>query len=457
MHKSVKKTDAYIASPSQAGVLGKHPRIQIHCNEINSTPHGRSSMKKPKITFYLAGIAAISFSAILFIFIYYIISWIDNRLSYENRFATLVLTEKLGHYSEDLARAAIIYAATADPRFKEKYRNILDSENALTDLQQFRYQKLYWNLFPIPIAANGPLNPHEPVLEMSKYIGFSPDESAQLEIIKKITGKMTQVELAAMEEVEHGGGSQESSLKALNMLSHAAYLEGKDEILNLIDETQRMVNERTRSALEKNARQTKGCFFMLIAAVIAFAGSAGALFWLEKCRSSKFEKSSYHDPLTGLANRAYLDLYLQLVTSRAESKEEVVALAFLDLNGFKAINDIFGHARGDELLSSVASSLLAHVREKDLVARYGGDEFVVVFVAPATHRKQTLARLKKALHFAFKQLAKDIQNIKIGAAVGISVFPYPATSLAMLLRTADQAMYAGKGIDSLLAMQEYKP
>ena len=74
---------------------------------------------------------------------------------------------------------------------------------------------------------------------------------------------------------------------------------------------------------------------MLIAAVIAFAGSAGALFWLEKCRSSKFEKSSYHDPLTGLANRAYLDLYLELVTSRAESKEEVVALAFLDLNGFK--------------------------------------------------------------------------------------------------------------------------
>jgi diguanylate cyclase (GGDEF)-like protein len=155
-----------------------------------------------------------------------------------------------------------------------------------------------------------------------------------------------------------------------------------------------------------------------------------------------------------LANRAYLDLYLKLVTSKAKTDGEVVVLAFLDLNGFKGINDIFGHAQGDFVLKSVAKCLLAHIREKDLVSRYGGDEFVVIFVAPAAHREQTLTRMKKVLHSAFKQLATDIEKIKVGAAVGISVYPRPATSITMLLRTADQAMYAAKGTDNLLTVRE---
>ena len=148
-------------------------------------------------------------------------------------------------------------------------------------------------------------------------------------------------------------------------------------------------------------------------------------------------------------------MYLKLVTSKANANEEIVALAFVDLNGFKAINDNFGHAEGDAVLKSVASSLLAHIRENDLVARYGGDEFVIVFVAPATHREQTLSRMKKALRTSFKQLGNDKQKTKVGAAVGISVYPYPSTSITMLLRHADEAMYEVKGIDTPLAVREY--
>jgi diguanylate cyclase (GGDEF)-like protein len=290
---------------------------------------------------------------------------------------------------------------------------------------------------------------------MRKQLGFSPEESAKLELASNMTREMIQIELAAMEAVERGGGSKESSLQALYMLTDEAYLATKTQIINLIDETQSMVHKRTRLAMEKTLRQTEGFFLLLLSAVVAFAASASALFWLEKRRSSKLEKSSYHDPLTKLANRAYLDLYLKLVTSKAKTDGEVVVLAFLDLNGFKGINDIFGHAQGDFVLKIVAKGLLAHVREKDLIARYGGDEFVVVFVAPAAHREQTLTRMKKALHSAFKQLATDIQNIKVGAAVGISVYPRPATSITMLLRTADQAMYAAKGTDNLLTVREY--
>jgi diguanylate cyclase (GGDEF)-like protein len=411
-------------------------------------------MEKPKIAFSLAGVAAISFIVILLVFCFYIVTWFNKKLIYEQRFASVLFIEEFRQSSEDLSRAAIAYASTADLRFKEKYRNILDIRDGIIAPRNFEYQELYWNLAPsVSVLKNG-LKTHRPLIDMGKQLGFSPEESAKLELASNMTREMIQIELAAMEAVERGGGSKESSLQALYMLTDEAYLATKTQIINLIDETQTMVNKRTRLAMEKTLRQTEGFFLLLLSAVVAFAASASALFWLEKRRSTKLEKSSYHDPLTKLANRAYLDLYLKLVTSKAKTDGEVVVLAFLDLNGFKGINDIFGHAQGDFVLKSVAKCLLAHVREKDLVARYGGDEFVVVFVAPAAHREQTLTRMKKALHAAFKQLATDIENIKVGAAVGISVYPRPASSITMLLRTADQAMYAAKGTDNLLTVSE---
>ena len=411
-------------------------------------------MKKPKIAFWLAGVAAISFAVILLVLIFYVVTWFNKKLIYEKRFASVLFIEEVRQTSEDLSRAAIAYAATGNSRFKEKYRNILDIRDGITAPRNFDNEELYSHWAPLVNTLEDGLKTHRPLMEMTKQLGFSPEESAKLELASNLTRDMMRIERAAMEEVERSGGSKESALQALYMLTDQAYLASKDQIINLIDETQAMVNKRTRLAVEKTLRQTEGFFLLLLSAVVAFAASASALFWLEKRRFTKLEKSSYHDPLTKLANRAYLDLYLKLVTSKAKADAEIVVLSFVDLNGFKGINDIFGHAQGDMVLKSVAKCLLAHVRENDLVARYGGDEFVVVFVAPVAHREQTLTRMKKALHSAFKQLATDIENIKVGAAVGISIYPRPATSITMLLRTADQAMYSAKGTDNLLTVRE---
>jgi diguanylate cyclase (GGDEF)-like protein len=411
-------------------------------------------MKKPKIAFWLAGVAAISFAVILLVLSFYIVTWFNKKLIYEKRFASVLFIEEVRQTSEDLSRAAIAYAATGNSRFKEKYRNILDIRDGITAPRNFDDEELYSHWAPLVNTLEDGLKTHRPLMEMTKQLGFSPEESAKLELASNLTRDMMRIERAAMEAVERSGGSKESALKALYTLTDEGYLASKAQILNLIDETQALVNKRTRLAVEKTLRQTEGFFLLLLSAVVAFAASASALFWLEKRRFTKLEKSSYHDPLTKLANRAYLDLYLKLVTSKAKADGEIVVLSFVDLNGFKGINDIFGHAQGDMVLRSVAKCLLGHVRENDLVARYGGDEFVVVFAAPLAHREQTLTRMKKALHAAFKQLAADIENIKVGAAVGISIYPRPATSITMLLRTADQAMYSAKGTDNLLTVRE---
>jgi diguanylate cyclase (GGDEF)-like protein len=174
-----------------------------------------------------------------------------------------------------------------------------------------------------------------------------------------------------------------------------------------------------------------------------------------KSCATQFENISNHDRLTQLANRAYLDRYLEHAASRAQANSEVVVLAFLDLNGFKAVNDSFGHEEGDAVLRSVAQSLREQCREGDLVARYGGDEFVVVFVASAANRQTTVARMKQVLSNAFEPIGQQLQGLKVSAAVGISVYPDPAPTIAQLLKTADQSMYRVKRHGELFAIHEY--
>jgi diguanylate cyclase (GGDEF)-like protein len=406
-------------------------------------------MKKPNLAFCLAGTAAVSLSVVLLLIGFYSFNSFTKKLVYEQLFTSVHYIEALRQYSEDLSRAAIIYAITGDSDARKKYYNILNINDKLVTPRNFSSQDFTSD-------QDGSLKNNSLNIFMTKE-GFSPEESAKLELAQNLIRDTIPIELAAMENVGRGSSLWETSLKALSMLTDGSYLATKAQILNLINETQLMLSKRTRLAEEKSLKQTEGLIFLLLFAIATFAASSTALFWLERRRSSDLEKGFYHDPLTKLANRAYLDAYLKRVTTKARAQEEIVVLAFLDLNGFKAINDIFGHARGDTVLKNVAKCLLAYVREKDLVARYGGDEFVVVFVAPAAHRDQTLARLKKALRSSFKQLARDAENIKVTAAVGISIYPQPAPSLAALLRTADQAMYAAKGYDTPLAVSEYAP
>ena len=152
---------------------------------------------------------------------------------------------------------------------------------------------------------------------------------------------------------------------------------------------------------------------------------------------------SHYDRLTGLANRELFRDRLHQAMTRAERSGQLVALMFIDLDRFKAVNDTLGHLAGDELLIEVAERLKGAVRRSDTIARLGGDEFTVVVegLADTVDAETVCAKILRSLARPFL-----IQNheIHVTGSIGVTFFPRDDTDLNGLLRNADAAMYRAK-------------
>jgi diguanylate cyclase (GGDEF)-like protein/PAS domain S-box-containing protein len=165
---------------------------------------------------------------------------------------------------------------------------------------------------------------------------------------------------------------------------------------------------------------------------------------------------AYHDKLTGLPNRAMFDELLDLAIARARRHEMAVAVVLADLDDFKLVNDSLGHDHGDELLRQLAGRLCEATRETDLVARPGGDEFLLLLAdidrggqpgKPGSSDGAILvaeaiaSRIHGALQHPFEV---DGTEVYVQASIGIALFPHHATDAAELTRNADAAMYRSK-------------
>jgi diguanylate cyclase (GGDEF)-like protein len=163
-----------------------------------------------------------------------------------------------------------------------------------------------------------------------------------------------------------------------------------------------------------------------------------------KEHESRLEQIAHFDMLTGLPNRVLLSDRLHQAMAQAHRRNQLVAVAYLDLDGFKAINDLHGHDAGDQLLMNLAKRMKQALRESDTVARLGGDEFVVVFLdlpdVEAIHPE--LARL---LAVASQPMQIGDLDLHVSASIGVSFYPQAEDIDAdQLLRQADQAMYRAK-------------
>lgn len=163
---------------------------------------------------------------------------------------------------------------------------------------------------------------------------------------------------------------------------------------------------------------------------------------------------AHHDHLTGLPNRmCFLDR-LGLEIAHAKRNKKLLAVMFLDLDGFKAVNDTLGHHAGDLLLKDVASRLVSVARESDTVARIGGDEFAVLL--SGLDRQKDAAVFAKRLTAAFdKPWQQDGHEYQLSASIGITLYPGDGENPYTLLNKADQAMYRAKKKGSVFQFFNY--
>ncbi|MBT7326228.1 MAG: diguanylate cyclase [Anaerolineae bacterium] len=154
------------------------------------------------------------------------------------------------------------------------------------------------------------------------------------------------------------------------------------------------------------------------------------------------QKMAWYDPLTKLPNRRYFYELLENLITEGIEKDKSFALFFLDLDGFKEINDQCGHLKGDQLLEAVARRLKGSLREVDTVARLGGDEFGVL-LEKENDTKKVLAIAQKLAEKISAPYNLDNQKVEISASIGISFFPQHKTFDSLLI-AADHAMYNAK-------------
>lgn len=153
---------------------------------------------------------------------------------------------------------------------------------------------------------------------------------------------------------------------------------------------------------------------------------------------------AYHDTLTGLPNRGLLYDRLGVAVRQAHRRGSGIGVLFIDFDGFKAVNDSYGHDAGDRLLVELASRLRDGVRAGDTVARLGGDEFVVLLdgATGPEDAARVAAKVLEAVRAPFRHGGHDLA---VTASVGVSTYPEDGASAEALLRSADAAMYEAKG------------
>ncbi|HEY8825268.1 MAG TPA: sensor domain-containing diguanylate cyclase [Candidatus Limnocylindria bacterium] len=157
---------------------------------------------------------------------------------------------------------------------------------------------------------------------------------------------------------------------------------------------------------------------------------------------AELRERALHDALTGLPNRTLLGDRLTSAIAVAQRQDAALSLLMLDLNGFKAVNDTFGHHAGDLVLIEIANRLSGTLRESDTAARLGGDEFVLLL--PATPLVGAVEAARALVDFIVAPMTIDGKPLAVGASIGIAVFPNHGRDVEVLLAAADSAMYEAK-------------
>ncbi len=270
---------------------------------------------------------------------------------------------------------------------------------------------------------------------------------------REIVRRVEQVEAAKMAEIARTvalarSGNRDAALTLVKTNEGRLYMESLRQDLGLLlSEWRQRRTEATEDAQER---------VLLVAAVLAvFAVLVGFLliyaifvqrraFAKVHAWSEEADRQASHDPLTGLPNRRHLQAAIDALESETRNGARRLALLYLDIDGFKSVNDALGHSAGDALLRRLAQTLRSSIRSSDVLARVGGDEFVLL--AADCGDDASLAELAERLIAGVRTVGEHAYagRFPIGVSIGIATFPDSAGQVDQLLDVADAAMYEAK-------------
>ena len=161
----------------------------------------------------------------------------------------------------------------------------------------------------------------------------------------------------------------------------------------------------------------------------------------------KFEHQAYHDKLTGLSNRKHFTEEFEKLKEDADINKNIIGIIFIDIDKFKEVNDSYGHNIGDLVLENIASRMENSLKEKDLKARIGGDEFVIA-LADLSSKEKIMMVAKRLIRELKKPLIIKEEEIPISISAGVSFYPDDSKELETLIKDADTAMYKAKRKDN---------
>ncbi len=209
----------------------------------------------------------------------------------------------------------------------------------------------------------------------------------------------------------------------------------------------KVISHVPMETLRANTNRLQQKLLLLVSTLLSLVGIASWMIARDMVRRKSYQMALYHsanfDKLTDLPNRALFLDRLDQNLKQSERYQRKFALLFIDLDGFKSVNDTMGHDAGDELLIQTAHRLHDCIRDADTVARMGGDEFTVILstITSEDDAKTVARKIIKALSQPF---VIENKRARIGASIGISLFPEHGTDMDTLLKNADDAMYHAK-------------
>ena len=336
-------------------------------------------------------------------------------------------------------------------REAELHRDVIDGLHAKDSLESLRVQLSELGLAARVVALTGDLAAVQRIESRAveaeaelAYLAQHPTNDngpAFVALRQAVTGFALQARSIGGQRAARGVQDAVAAATA----AEAAQAEALHASARVLDQRVRRINDRALAQIRLSETLRTYVSWLLAGSVIVLIGLFATYRWAalrEKAARQRIEHLAHYDTVTGLPNRALLADRLEQEVARARRSSGCFALVMLDLDGFKSVNDRWGHAAGDQVLAIVGERARRGLRASDTIGRLGGDEFMAIL--PDTTAAGARAAAGKIVQSLAQPYALDEGGATLSASAGLAIFPADGADAETLQRAADGALYEAK-------------